>query len=59
MSKASSFEQISIKWVKGHAGIAGNERADELAEMGRQEIEDSFPAGNELEDRYRQIMGSR
>ncbi len=28
-------EVITIRWVKGHAEILGNERADELAEMGR------------------------
>jgi ribonuclease HI len=27
--------QVSVEWVRGHAGETGNERADELAEQGR------------------------
>ncbi|MDX0329297.1 ribonuclease HI [Sinorhizobium meliloti] len=30
----SGADQIIIRWCKGHAGIAGNERADELSNLG-------------------------
>ncbi|MEJ5082372.1 RNase H family protein [Ochrobactrum sp. MYb379] len=31
----SGADRVTIAWVKGHAGVVGNERADELATMGR------------------------
>ena len=41
-------DHITIAWVKGHSGIEGNERADELATMGRDLIR-SDPAPSLIE----------
>jgi len=34
LDKLTDQHQIEWLWVKGHAGVAGNERADELANAG-------------------------
>lgn len=36
---------ITWKWVRGHNGLHGNERADELAEIGLLEVRRLFPNG--------------
>lgn len=29
---------ITLEWVKGHAGVIGNERADEFSVIGRESV---------------------
>lgn len=34
LDKAAAQHEVTWRWVRGHAGNAGNERADELANIG-------------------------
>lgn len=38
LDEACARHDITWKWVKGHAGDPGNERADELARMGTESV---------------------
>jgi len=39
LDAAAARHQIEWKWVKGHAGDPGNERADQLANMGIETVQ--------------------
>jgi ribonuclease HI len=38
LTEAVNSHDVTWKWVKGHAGDPGNERADELARRGCEEV---------------------
>ena len=38
LDKLNAERNVTWKWVKGHAGVEGNERADELARAGMADL---------------------
>lgn len=55
LDEALTLVPIKIEWVKGHVSTLGNERADELANIGREGILELKPddAWYQIEDQLR------
>ncbi len=53
LEQAVSDHRVEWRWVKGHAGVPGNEKADELANRGLDEMLQDLRAAGGLGERAR------
>lgn len=54
IDEALTLVPITLEWCRGHAGIVGNERADELSQIGRDEaLERNRPRSDLLTEQLR------
>lgn len=49
---------IEWRWIKGHAGHAGNEHADQLANRGADEVSTAPQKKNDLESQYSETLNT-
>ncbi len=54
LDEALTLVPITLEWCRGHAGIVGNERADELSQIGRDEaLERALPPSDLVSEQLR------
>jgi ribonuclease HI len=51
LDAASGRHQVDWRWVRGHTGVEGNEKADQLAREG------ALKSGNQIDEGFEEVQG--